>query len=198
MKPDFKLFISNTCEAMPSKVWGKMISSQTSMASPFVHQNKDNYRLVWIWKIYHTLSYKGASRNGSNKKCHQIKRTMKGEWQCSLLSKHQFRLENPRGRPHEGQTWGELERDECSAESWLKANAGCCLSPSRPIYPYCLLCPLPWGTSDSHKHALVLPTFFLGFLSGEGPASEESEGWTTKTRESHTSSSLPARHSLSD
>ena len=50
MKPDSKLFISNTCEAMPSKVWGKMISSQTSMASPFLHQNKDNYRLVWIWK----------------------------------------------------------------------------------------------------------------------------------------------------
>ena len=115
-------------------------------------------------KIYHTLSYKGASGNGSNKKCHQIKRTMKGEWQCSLLSKPQFRLENPRGRPHEGQTWGELERDERSAESRLKANAGCSLSPSRPIDPYCLLCPVPWGTSDSHEQALVLPTFFLGVI----------------------------------
>ena len=124
MKPDFKLFISNTCEAMPLKVWGKMISSQTSMASPFLHHNKDNYRLVWIWKIYHTLSYIGASGKGSNKKCHQIKRTMKGEWQCSLLSKHQFRLENPRGRPHKGQIWGELERERwmfCGIVT-LKAN----------------------------------------------------------------------------
>lgn len=76
--------------------------------------------------------------------------------------------------------------------------AGCSPSPSRPIYPYRLLCPVPWGPSDSHQQALVLPTFFLGFLSGEGPASEESEGWKTKTRESHTSSSLHARHSLSD
>lgn len=48
MKPDFKLFISNTCEAMPSKIWGKMILSQTSMAIPFLQQSKDNYRLVWI------------------------------------------------------------------------------------------------------------------------------------------------------
>ena len=181
-----------------------MISSQTSMASPFLHHNKDNYRLVWIWKIYHTLSYIGASGKGSNKKCHQIKRTMKGEWQCSLLSKHQFRLENPRGRPHEGQIWGEPERERwmfCGIVT-LKANQTqqslCWLFPSRPIYPYHLLCPVPWGPSDSHQQALVLPTFFLGFLSGEGPASVESEGWKTKTSESHTSSSLHARHSLSD
>ena len=182
-----------------------MISSQTSMASPSLHHNKDNYRLVWIWKIYHILSYKGASGKVSNNKCHQIKRTMKGEWQCSLLSKHQFRLENPRGRPHGGQIWGELEREmnvlRNHDSKLIRHNipcAGCSPSPSRPIYPYRLLCPVPWGPSDSHQQALVLPTFFLGFLSGEGPASEESEGWKTKTRESHTCSSLHARHSLSD
>ena len=97
------------------------------------------------------------------------------------------------------------ERDECSAESWLskliRSNipcTGCSPSPSRPIYPYWLLSSVPWGTNDSHQQALELPTFSLGFLSGEGPASEESEGWKTKARGSPTSSSLPARHSLSD
>lgn len=69
----------------------------------------------------------------------------------------QIREPQRKTKNKEGQTWGWTERDECSMESWLKANAGC-LSPSRPIYPYGLLCPLPWGTSDSHKHALVLPT----------------------------------------
>ena len=75
---------------------------------------------------------------------------------------------------------------------------GCSPSPSRPIYPHWLLSSVPWGTNDSYQQALGLPTFSLGFLSGGGPASEESEGWKTKARGSPTSSSLPARHSLSD
>lgn len=69
MKSDFKLFISNTCEAMPSKVWGKMIFIPDFYGQPICPSNKDNYRLVWIWKIYQTLFLtKVQVETGSNKK----------------------------------------------------------------------------------------------------------------------------------
>lgn len=175
------------------------------MASPFLHQNKDNYRLVWIWKIYHTFLQsckwkRFRPKVSPNEKNNERRITMQPAVQTPV------QMREPQRKTTRGTDLGRTgERDECSAESWLSKLirhnipcAGCSPSPSRPIYPYWLLCLVPWGTSDSHQQAPGLPTFSLGFLSGEGPASAESEGGKTKARESPTSSSLPARHSLSD